>query len=44
MSKTVRIIIREQEELIKDPPEGIQIVVNSIDVTDIHAIIHGPGE
>jgi len=41
--QTIRRLVREQEELIKDPPEGIRIVVNDSDVTDIQAFIDGPG-
>lgn len=42
--QTIRRIVREQEELIKDPPEGIRIVINDSDVTDIQAFIDGPGK
>ncbi|XP_015365639.1 PREDICTED: ubiquitin-conjugating enzyme E2 S isoform X1 [Diuraphis noxia] len=40
--QTIRRLVREQEDLIKDPPEGIRIVVNDSDVTDIQAFIDGP--
>jgi len=40
--QTIRRIVREQEELVKDPPEGIRIIINDSDVTDIQAFIDGP--
>jgi ubiquitin-protein ligase len=30
-------------DLQKDPPEGIRVFINDEDITDIHAIIEGPG-
>lgn len=41
--QTIRRLVKEQEEIIKDPPEGIRIFVNEADVTDIQGYINGPG-
>ena len=30
-------------ELVKSPPEGIKVVMNDQDITDIQATITGPG-
>lgn len=40
--QTIRRIVKELEELVKDPPEGIRVVINDSDVTDIQAFIDGP--
>ena len=34
---------KELQQLQKDPPEGIKIIVNDSDLTDIQALIEGPG-
>lgn len=31
-------------ELANDPPEGIRVIINEQDITDIQAVIDGPGE
>lgn len=36
--------MKELEELVKDPPEDIRVVINDSDVTDIQAFIDGPGK
>lgn len=40
----IRRIAKEVNELVTQPPEGIRVIVNDEDVTDIHAVIDGPGE
>lgn len=30
-------------ELAAQPPEGIRVIINDEDVTDIQAVIEGPG-
>ena len=34
---------KELIDLQKNPPEGIKVIMNEKDVTDIHATIEGPG-
>ena len=36
-------VAKELQQLQKDPPEGIKIIVNDSDLTDIQALIEGPG-
>ncbi|PLW38877.1 hypothetical protein PCANC_11181 [Puccinia coronata f. sp. avenae] len=43
-SKTLRRINKELNSLRTQPPEGIRIVVNEDDITDLKAWIHGPSE
>jgi ubiquitin-conjugating enzyme E2 S len=35
--------MKELKELISTPPEGIKIIANDEDMTDIQALIDGPG-
>jgi len=42
--QTIRHIAREVGDLTKDPPEGIKVIPNEEDITDIQATIEGPGE
>lgn len=42
--QTIRQVIREVHELVDSPLEGIKIQINDADVTDIQALIEGPGE
>lgn len=39
---TLRAIIKETTELTAKPPEGIKMIPNEDDVTDIQAYIEGP--
>ncbi|CAG0914071.1 unnamed protein product [Notodromas monacha] len=39
---TMRQVSKEISSLIKSPPEGIEVLPSESDLTDIHAIIHGP--
>lgn len=38
----IRRVAKEMSELASQPPEGIRVVLNEEDVTDIQAIIEGP--
>lgn len=39
----VRQVMREVAELSQNPPEGIKVIFNEDDITDIQATIEGPG-
>lgn len=39
----IRKVSKELADLIKQPPEGIKIIPNDEDVSDIQAIVEGPG-
>jgi len=39
----IREVSKELIDLQKNPPEGIKIIMNEEDVTDIQATIEGPG-
>lgn len=39
----IRHIAKEVASLTKDPPEGIKVIPNEEDITDIQATIEGPG-
>lgn len=39
----IRHIAKEVADLTKDPPEGIKVIPNEEDITDIQATIEGPG-
>lgn len=39
----VRQVMREVVELSQSPPEGIKVILNEGDITDIQATIEGPG-
>lgn len=39
----IRRVTREISELVNQPPEGIRVLLNEEDVTDIQAVIEGPG-
>jgi ubiquitin-conjugating enzyme E2 S len=41
--QTVRQVLREMTELSQNPPEGIKVLLNEEDITDIQASIEGPG-
>uniref|UniRef100_L7M6L5 Putative ubiquitin-protein ligase n=1 Tax=Rhipicephalus pulchellus TaxID=72859 RepID=L7M6L5_RHIPC len=40
--QVLRQVSRELCELVRQPPEGIRVIVNEEDVTDIEATIEGP--
>lgn len=39
-----RQICKELQQLISDPPEGIKVILNEEDISDIQAVIEGPGD
>lgn len=39
----IRRVAREMQELSEKPLEGIKVIVNECDITDIQAYIDGPG-
>jgi ubiquitin-conjugating enzyme E2 S len=43
-SKSLRRINKELNALRAQPPEGIRILINEDDITDLKAWIHGPAE
>lgn len=40
----IRRVAKEMTDLSAQPPEGIRVIINDEDVTDIQAVIEGPGE
>lgn len=38
----IRRVAKEMAELTAQPPEGIRVILNEADVTDIQAVIEGP--
>jgi len=42
--QVIKSVSKEIAELYSDPPEGIHLITNELDVTDIQAIIDGPGK
>ncbi|XP_071451129.1 ubiquitin-conjugating enzyme E2 S [Hetaerina americana] len=38
----IRRIAKEMHDLANDPPEGIKVILNDQDITDIQALIEGP--
>lgn len=40
----LRQVTKELMDLQKDPPEGIKIFLNEVDITDIQAVVMGPEE
>ncbi|KAL3270266.1 hypothetical protein HHI36_009319 [Cryptolaemus montrouzieri] len=38
----IRGVVREMQDLVENPPEGIKVHINDEDVTDIQAFIDGP--
>lgn len=39
----IRSVVKELTDLSEHPPEGLRIIINEEDVTDIQALIDGPG-
>lgn len=40
----IRQVAKEMKELVTNPPEGVKVQLNEADITDIQAIIEGPGK
>lgn len=40
----IRRVVKELNDLVDQPPEGIKVTINDEDVTDIQAYIEGPGK
>lgn len=38
----IRRVAKEMAELAAQPPEGIRVILNEADITDIQAVIEGP--
>nr|XP_022917586.1 ubiquitin-conjugating enzyme E2 S [Onthophagus taurus] len=38
----IRQVVREMQDLVSNPPEGIKVQINDEDVTDIQGFIEGP--
>jgi ubiquitin-conjugating enzyme E2 S len=38
----IRRVAKEMTELATQPPEGIRVILNEADITDIQAVIEGP--
>lgn len=38
----IRGVVKEMQDLVSNPPEGIKVQINDEDVTDIQAYIDGP--
>lgn len=41
--QTIRQVMKEMQQMSETPLEGIKIQINDADVTDIQALIEGPG-
>lgn len=39
----IRQVIKEMHEIYTNSPEGIKVQINEADVTDIQAVLEGPG-
>lgn len=42
--QVIRHVTKELYELTGSPPEGIRVTLNDEDITDIQAMIEGPGK
>ena len=42
--QVIRCVSRELVDLSERPPDGIKVLLNEADVTDVQAAIEGPGE
>ena len=40
----IRRVVKEMNDLVNEPPEGIKVNINDEDITDIQAYIEGPGK
>lgn len=41
--QTIRQVVKELTEMHTNSPEGIKVLFNDADVTDIQAVLDGPG-
>lgn len=41
--QTIRQVVKEMSDIHTNSPEGIKVQINETDVTDIQAVIEGPG-
>ena len=39
----IKKVFVELKDLTQNPPEGIKVIINEEDVTDVQALIDGPG-
>lgn len=39
----IRQVIKEMHEIYMNSPEGVKVQINEADVTDIQAVLEGPG-
>lgn len=39
----IRQVVKEMSEIYSNSPEGIKVQINEADVTDIQAVLEGPG-
>lgn len=39
----IRQVVKEMHEISTNAPEGIKVQINESDVTDIQAVLEGPG-
>lgn len=39
----IRQVVKEMHEIHTNAPEGIKVQINESDVTDIQAVLEGPG-
>lgn len=44
MPQALRLISREMVKLRSDPPEGVRVVVDEEDLTNMEGWVQGPGE
>lgn len=42
--QVIRLVTKEVADLVTAPPEGVRVITNEEDVTDIQAVIDGPGK
>lgn len=42
--QTIRQVVKEMTDLFINSPEGIKVQINEVDVTDIQALLEGPGK
>lgn len=42
--QTIRQVCKEMTELYTNSLEGIKVQINEVDVTDIQAVLEGPGK
>lgn len=42
--QTIRQVVKEMYDIYSNSPEGIKVQINEADVTDIQAVLEGPGK